>query len=130
VQVLGEAVEDAPGADSPRASGTLEAHYAPRTPMLLLERGALEREAAQQQALGQRVALLALDTLPGGFAGEALPAQARAYAHGLYAALRALDAGGAHLLLVQRPPDSAKWLAVNDRLRRAAAGAAPVFDSP
>jgi L-threonylcarbamoyladenylate synthase len=128
--VLGESIEDAPGADSPRASGTLEAHYAPRTPMLLLAREAMEREAVQQRALGQRVALLALGALPAGFSGEALPEQAQGYAHGLYAALRALDAGGAHLLLVQRPPDGREWLAVNDRLRRAAAGAAPVFDSP
>jgi L-threonylcarbamoyladenylate synthase len=130
VEVLGEAVDDAPGADSPRASGTLEAHYAPRTPMLLLARDQLEREATQQRALGQRVALLALGALPEGFAGEALPAQAREYAHGLYAALRALDAGGAHLLLVQRPPEGRDWLAVHDRLRRAAAGAAQVYDSP
>jgi L-threonylcarbamoyladenylate synthase len=130
VEVLGVEVEDAPGADSPRASGTLEAHYAPRTPMLLLAREQMEREATQQRALGQRVALLALGALPEGFAGEALPAQAQAYAHGLYAALRALDAGGAHLLLVQRPPEGLAWLAVHDRLRRAAAGAAPVFDSP
>ena len=128
--VLGENIEDAPGADSPRASGTLEAHYAPRTPMLLLAREAMEREAVQQRALGQRVALLALGALPQGFSGESLPAEAQGYAHGLYAALRALDAGGAHLLLVQRPPEGRDWLAVHDRLRRAAAGAAPVFDSP
>jgi L-threonylcarbamoyladenylate synthase len=129
VAVIGE-VEAGPGADSPRASGTLEAHYAPRTPMLLLAREAMEREAAQQRALGQRVALLALGALPAGFAGEALPEEAEGYAHGLYAALRALDAGDAHLLLVQRPPEGRDWLAVNDRLRRAAAGAAPAFDSP
>jgi len=129
-EVLGEDVADAPGADSPRASGTLEAHYAPRTPMLLLAREAMEREAVQQRALGQNVALLAIDALPAGFAGEALPSSAQGYAHGLYAALRALDAGGAHLLLVQRPPEDRDWLAVNDRLRRAAAGAAPAFDSP
>jgi L-threonylcarbamoyladenylate synthase len=124
------AVEAGPGADSPRASGTLEAHYAPRTPMLLLTREAMEREGAQQRALGQRVALLALGALPAGFNGEALPDEAEAYAHGLYAALRALDEGDAHLLLVQRPPERGDWLAVNDRLRRAAAGAAPAFDSP
>jgi L-threonylcarbamoyladenylate synthase len=128
--VLDAGIVDAPGADSPGASGSLEAHYAPRTPMLLLAREALEREAAQQRALGQRVALLALGALPEGYDGEALPARAPEYAHGLYAALRALDAGGAHLLLVQRPPEDREWLAVNDRLRRAAAGAAPVFDSP
>jgi L-threonylcarbamoyladenylate synthase len=129
VAVLGE-VEAGAGSDSPRASGTLEAHYAPRTPMLLLAREGMEREAAQQRALGQNVGLLALGALPAGFAGVALPAEAQGYAHGLYAALRALDAGGAHLLLVQRPPEGREWLAVNDRLRRAAAGAAPAFDSP
>jgi L-threonylcarbamoyladenylate synthase len=130
VAILGTDVADAPGADSPRASGTLEAHYAPRTPMLLLPRETMEREAVQQRALGQNVALLAIGALPAGFGGEALPGSAEGYAHGLYAALRALDAGGAHLLLVQRPPDTREWLAVNDRLRRASAGAAPVFDSP
>jgi L-threonylcarbamoyladenylate synthase len=129
VAVIGE-VESGADADSPRASGTLEAHYAPRTPMLLLAREAMEREAAQQRALGQRVGVLALGTLPAGFPGETLPEDAERYAHGLYAALRALDAGDAHLLLVQRPPDGSDWLAVNDRLRRAAVGAAPAFDSP
>jgi len=127
--IIGE-VADAPGADSPRASGTLEAHYAPRTPMLMLTREAMEREAAQQRALGQKVALLALGAMPSGFVGEVLPEEPRGHAHGLYAALRALDVGGAHLLLVQRPPEGGDWLAVNDRLRRAAAGAEPVYDSP
>ena len=117
-------------AASPRASGTLEAHYAPRTPMLLLARDALERELRQQEALGQRVEVLAVGTLPARAAGLVLPADAAAYAHGLYAALRALDASAGHLLLVERPPQSQDWVAVNDRLRRAAAGAAPGGDSP
>ena len=117
-------------AASARASGTLEAHYAPRTPMLLMERTALEAEYRQQEALGQHVQALALDALPAHARGMALPAHADAYAHDLYAALRALDAAGGHLLLVERPPQGAAWEAVNDRLRRAAAGAAPGDDSP
>jgi len=108
---------------SPRASGTLDAHYAPRTALLLLPRDALVAEARQQEALGKRVAVLALGTLPDGLHGTALPDHADGYAHGLYAALRALDAVGANLLLAQRPPQSRDWLAVNDRLRRSAAGA-------
>jgi L-threonylcarbamoyladenylate synthase len=118
------------GADSPRASGTLEAHYAPRTPMLLLARGALVAEAAQQAALGKRVRVLALDALPADVEGLILPARAPEYAHGLYASMRALDEGGGQLLLVERPPDGEDWLAVNDRLRRAAAGAEAGDDSP
>ena len=43
---------------------------------------------------------------------------------------RALDAGDGHLLLVERPPQAAEWEAINDRLRRAAVGAAPGDDSP
>lgn len=117
-------------AHSPRASGTLEAHYAPRTPMLLLARTTLEREAQQQRAFGKRVAVLALEPLPARCEGLALPADARAYAHGLYAALRALDARGENLLLVERPPDTEAWIAVHDRLRRSAAGASPDDDAP
>ena len=108
---------------SPRASGTLDAHYAPRTPMLVLPRLALEHEAAEQRAFGKKVSVLAIDSLPMDLPGLTLPDDARSFAHGLYAALRQLDATGEHLLLVERPPQSADWLAVNDRLRRSATGA-------
>jgi L-threonylcarbamoyladenylate synthase len=120
--VIGPVAEGA-DADSPRASGTLEAHYAPRTPMLLLPREALLHEAREQSALGKRISVLAIGALPEGVPGQALPADAEAYAHGIYAAMRALDAGGAGLLLVERPPAGTAWVAVHDRLRRASAGA-------
>jgi L-threonylcarbamoyladenylate synthase len=110
-------------AASPRASGTLEAHYAPRTPLLLMPGEALAAEAREQDALGKRIAALAIGALPAGVAGIALPADPDGYAHGLYAALRSLDALGVNLLLAQRPPQTPAWLAVNDRLRRSAAGA-------
>jgi L-threonylcarbamoyladenylate synthase len=120
------------GADatSPRASGTLEAHYAPRTPLLMLARTALEAEATEQQALGKRVAVLARGTLPPGVDGLALPADATGFAHDLYAGLRELDARGVNVLLVERPPDTDDWLAVHDRLRRSAAGAGVSEDGP
>ena len=98
--------------------------------MLLLGRDALDAERIQQEALGQRVQVLAIAALPAHARGLALPASAAEYAHGLYAALRALDAGDGHLLLVERPPQAAEWEAINDRLRRAAVGAAPGDDSP
>ncbi|MFY2763603.1 L-threonylcarbamoyladenylate synthase [Arenimonas sp. MALMAid1274] len=120
--LVGFVAEGASG-DSPRASGTLEAHYAPRTPLLMLPRAALESEALQQQVLGKRVEVLCLDTLPEGLPGLALPRRASDYEHGLYAALRELDARGVNLLLAERPPESEDWLAVHDRLRRSAAGA-------
>ena len=78
----------------------------------------------EQRAFGKQAAVIALGSLPAGCEGFALPADAPGYAHGLYAALRALDARGHGLLLLERPPEGEAWLAVNDRLRRAAAGAA------
>lgn len=107
------------GADaaSPRASGTLEAHYAPRTPLRLQPRHVIA--AAPASALQ----VLALDTLPASTNGIALPADPLAYGHGLYAALRELDARGSAAIVVEMPPAEAPWLAIHDRLRRAAAGA-------
>lgn len=120
--LVGE-VGEGGNANSPRASGTLDAHYAPRTALMLLPRQAMAAEAAEQQALGKHVAALALATLPAGLPGLALPPDPEGYARGLYAALRSLDGLGANLLLAERPPATPAWLAVNDRLRRSAAGA-------
>jgi L-threonylcarbamoyladenylate synthase len=127
--VIGPVAQDS-NESSPRASGTLEAHYAPSTPMLMLTRAALEKEAREQRVLGKRVSVLTLGSLPAGATGLVLSNDAAAYAHGLYAAMRQLDAGGQQLLLVERPPEDERWLAVHDRLRRAAAGAGPDDDSP
>jgi L-threonylcarbamoyladenylate synthase len=104
------------GGPVPRVSGSLERHYAPRTPLRLCSRAALADAAPG-------VLLLARAALPAGREGIALPDDPRAYAHGLYGALRALDARGALGIAVESPPDTAGWLAVRDRLRRAAAGA-------
>lgn len=123
-------VEAGAAGDSPRASGTLEAHYAPRTPLWLLPREAVAAAAAEQTALGQRVEVLSRGPLPEGCSGLALPADPAGYAHGLYAALRELDARGARLLIAERPPESADWLALHDRLRRSAAGAGLSDDGP
>ncbi|MEO8600266.1 MAG: Sua5 family C-terminal domain-containing protein, partial [bacterium] len=49
-----------------------------------------------------------------------LPANPQGYAHGLYAALRAMDAVGADLILIENPPQDVAWQGINDRLHRAA----------
>jgi L-threonylcarbamoyladenylate synthase len=116
-------IEAGANSESPRASGLLEKHYAPRTATQLLSRAQAIAAAREQDALGKRVVLLALATLPDDCTGIALPADSAGYAHGLYAALRELDGQHAHLIVVERPPDDMAWIAVNDRLRRSAAGA-------
>jgi L-threonylcarbamoyladenylate synthase len=51
-----------------------------------------------------------------------VPAVSARYAHELYAALRALDAAKPDVILVEQPPTSPAWAAINDRLSRAAHG--------
>ena len=85
-----------------RAPGLLASHYAPRTPLKLIDRKECEQFA------GQRTIFIPCD----------IPAAA--YAHELYAKLRAADQGGYDLILVERPPASPEWAAIYDRLSRAA----------
>ena len=122
--VLGEAPLERDGA-APRASGTLAAHYAPRTPLELVDEEALERRVGAAIAKGERVAVLARGPARASAATtwHCAPETSAAYAHDLYANLRALDASGAGLILVEAPPRDAAWEAINDRLNRAAAGA-------
>ncbi len=121
--LLGVLVADS-AASSPRASGTLAAHYAPRLPLQLVSPEQIEAVAREESAR-RSIGVLAVRPKPAGSAVKRwLQASddPLAYAHDLYAALRALDEPGCDLIIVERPPPSAAWAAVHDRLRRAAAG--------
>jgi L-threonylcarbamoyladenylate synthase len=118
-----------PDLAAPRASGTLEAHYAPRTPVALIDADQLPAILQRLAAAGRRVALLSYAAAPCAAGDQfALPATPDGYAHGLYAALRALDARQADIILVERPPTHGQWQAVCDRLRRAAFDSSGVLD--
>ncbi|MDA8109313.1 MAG: L-threonylcarbamoyladenylate synthase [Betaproteobacteria bacterium] len=117
-QVLGEPVAAADSA-APRAPGTLERHYAPKTPLRIVPSHALDAEVAR--AAG-RVAVLAFSRPDERVRlWLRMPRDAAAYAHRLYAALRELDAAGCDRILVEAPPEEPAWQAVRDRLARAAA---------
>ena len=112
----------APDAAAPRASGTLESHYAPHTPVAMQERATLLETLAALAGAGRKVALIHYTDLPPTHAAQRLPATPDGFAHALYAALRAMDGQGADVILVEAPPQDGAWLGVNDRLRRAAHG--------
>lgn len=112
----------APDAAAPRASGTLESHYAPHTPVAMQDTAALVQTLARLHDAGRKVALIHYSDLPAVHAEVRLPATPEGFAHALYAALRAMDGKGADLILVEAPPQGGAWLGVNDRLRRAAYG--------
>jgi L-threonylcarbamoyladenylate synthase len=119
----------APDAAAPRASGTLESHYAPRTPVVLLDAGALPGVLQRLAGHGRKAALIHISGLAAAHAEARLPADPQGYAHQLYAALRAMDGVGADLILVEAPPQDPAWTGVNDRLRRAAHGSAGILQA-
>jgi len=118
--------DDAEGARSP---GTRYRHYAPRALLLLAPPGEAEREAlhAATTAPGSRVGVItrcALVIPKGGLMAKVIPGDAEAYAQGLFAALRDLDAAGCTVIVAESVADDGIGLAVMDRLSRAASGSA------
>ncbi|HTE14188.1 MAG TPA: L-threonylcarbamoyladenylate synthase [Burkholderiales bacterium] len=115
----------APDAQSPRAPGTLAKHYAPRTPLMLVESDLIDELARSFARQGKRIAVLvhsARQPMIEQLVWIAAPAAPAGYAHDLYANLRRLDAAACDVLLVEALPLSAEWAAVRDRIGRAAAG--------
>lgn len=106
------------GEHTPRVSGALSAHYAPRTPMRMASRAEIAAAPADCAVLSH-----AGEHSPTRFtACIDAPFDAHGYAHDLYANLRALDASGAREILVEHLPAEPEWAAVLDRLGRAVVG--------
>ncbi len=124
-RVLGDtplAAEAAPA--TIRVSGNLEAHYAPRTPLVLCPGEYLT--ATLQDGIAQQLRIAVLATFPAPFDHHDLhwkvaPADPAGFARDLYAQLRELDALGCDRIVVQLPV-GAVWQAIHDRLKRAATG--------
>lgn len=122
---LGRMPAEAVNTNSVKTPGSHLAHYAPRTPLLLTPEDSVA--IAVRTSIGKRERIAVLAPFPAPLehplivAWHVAPADADTYARELYARLRALDAAGADLIIVQRPP----WPAAIDRLMRASAGSGP-----
>lgn len=106
-----------------RAPGMMELHYSPETPTILCT-GAQLREILHDNALRQKqkIGVLALGDKPIGSASLeviVMPPDNESYARDLYRNLRVLDHAGLSLILVELPPVTEEWRAVNDRLAKA-----------
>ena len=103
--LIGPVAAASDSAEGAHASPGMHArHYRPVTPLYLVERG--ERPPA---GCGAWLRI-----------GNEMPSDPVAYAAALYETLHRLDAQGVGGIAVERPPDSAEWAGVLDRLRRAA----------
>jgi L-threonylcarbamoyladenylate synthase len=111
-------------APSPRAPGTLTAHYAPRAQVRLMDTAALRAALGLLggQAHGIAVWARTLLSAPAGVLSvRRMPDDALAAAQQLFAVLRQFDAASARLIWVEAPPPDPAWDGVRDRLERAAA---------
>lgn len=123
--VMRTASTDAKAAAVLPSPGMMPRHYAPRTPLECVEAGREAERLALLEREECRIGWMTFSTpagiIPSGVLLRVLPSFPAGYAAQLYAALHELDAQGLHRILVTMPPDNDDWLAVRDRLRRAAA---------
>lgn len=111
-------------AAAPKVSGSLESHYAPRARVVLIDATELSQRWAELSVVARsHTAVYApASVLPVDAAfTHAMPTDAAACAHELFAVLRDLDQPQIQAIWVARPVDDGVWAGVNDRLRRAAA---------
>lgn len=109
---------------TPRASGTLEAHYAPAAKVRLMDAKALQTGLDLLGAEAAHMAVYAraaLRTPSSKLVMRRMPDDASAAAQQLFAALRAFDDQGVKLIWIETPPATPEWEGVRDRLQRAAA---------
>lgn len=114
---------------APKASGTLDSHYAPRAKVRLMTLAALRAELARlddDAGLAVPIPLIAvysrtaLARPPRQVLYRQMPDDAVSTAQQLFAALRDFDAQGVQGIWVETLPDAADWDGVRDRLSRAA----------
>jgi L-threonylcarbamoyladenylate synthase len=113
-----------PDAASPRAPGTLAAHYAPHAKLRLMATPLLHTALQMLGAEPLKLAVYSRGALPGDVRHvrqRRMPARPDQAAHELFAVLREFDAEGVQLIWVEEPPPQPEWDGVRDRLLRAAA---------
>ena len=110
---------------TPRASGTLESHYAPTAKVRLMDAKALQTGLDLLGAEAAHIAVYAraaLRTKSSKLVMRRMPDDAVATAQQLFAVLRGFDDDGVKLIWIETPPATPEWEGVRDRLQRAAAG--------
>ena len=112
--VLGRLPEIETAAGAPRVSGSLEAHYAPTTPLRMVAGERLLDFINAQRHRGGKCGVISANQPPQAgmpHAWRLMAADPVAYAHDLYAALRDMDHAGVDLIVVESLPTDADWAA-------------------
>jgi len=110
-----------------RAPGMMAVHYAPVTVAMLCPADRLPEMIQELTLRNKKIGILAYRL------GQAekrltrvirMPEQADDYAQALYASLRELDSLQLDMILVEQPPKTEAWRAINDRLCKATSACA------
>jgi L-threonylcarbamoyladenylate synthase len=122
----------APDVYAPRASGTLESHYAPEATVQLMSADQLQLAVASYIqaratepvssaiAVWSRTPVQLSKTDAVNIKCHTMPVNATECAYQLFAQLRDFDSQGVSHIWVEAPPAAAEWDGVRDRLTRAA----------
>ncbi|MCW5552823.1 MAG: threonylcarbamoyl-AMP synthase [Verrucomicrobiae bacterium] len=124
---ISDATNLRPATEALRSPGLLPKHYAPKARLLVLcwqDETDLRSQLGSRFSSGIKAHVIAHSRIPspGTFAEvSVIPHDAEAFARALYAELHRCDAAGAELIVVEAPPQTVEWRAIEDRLNRAAA---------
>ena len=130
IRVLSKEELSAHAAPAPKASGTLESHYAPSATVRLMNAKDLQTaltllgHESPSQEVRPSIAVYSRTVVAKSSAHvlyRRMPDDPASTAQQLFAALRDFDAQGVKLIWIEFPPDAPLWDGVRDRLQRAAA---------
>lgn len=123
-QCLGEKIS-VKTTDAPRVPGLLKSHYAPNTPLKIIDTSNLEIEIKTCQEKGLPFNVWSFNKPTNGsqlMCWRKAPNDPSQYAHDLYDQLRKFDGNQAAISLIEKPPlGNNAWQGVLDRLTRAQA---------
>lgn len=119
--VLGSNIRiEKPNDKSRKVSGTLKSHYAPNKPTFMFNDAATLQMLIEEH--GNAYGLYLSEQYAARFPqASQMPANECAYAQSIYDALRKADNSGQDIILIEKPPFSAEWAAITDRLERSCA---------
>jgi L-threonylcarbamoyladenylate synthase len=116
---------------APRASGTLESHYAPNAKVRLMDARALQKaldmlgsDVDRSENGRGSIAVYSRAVVKSAsrqIVMRRMPTDAAVAAHELFSVLRELDDQKVKLIWVETPPSTPEWEGVRDRLQRASA---------
>lgn len=108
-----------------RAPGTHDSHYAPTTPLEACSSEHITQHSLELAAQGLRIVVITWSNCMKDMASNEnisrfrMSPESYAYGSQLYATLHQFDRKKYDRLLIETPPSSPNWLAINDRLQRA-----------